>query len=67
MEQKHEDDINRLEQKIRSVGTQTRWWGLAVFLAGAISSIADLSVGITIAAIGLIVSIQGAIIQYVFR
>lgn len=67
MEQQHEDDIDSLERKIRSVGTQTRWWGLVVFLAGAISAIADLTVGIIIAALGLVVTIQGAIIQYVFR
>jgi len=67
MERWREDNIDRLERKIRSVGTYTRWWGLAIFLAGAISAIADLSVGITIAVIGLVVTLQGSIIRYVFR
>ncbi len=67
MEQRREDDIDRLERKIESVGTFTRWWGLAIFLSGAISAKADPSVGITIAVIGLIVTLQGSILRYVSR
>jgi uncharacterized membrane protein len=63
----HEDDIDRIERKIRNVGTRTRWWGIVVFIVGVIMVTADQSSGLTIAALGLVVAIQGAIVQYVFR
>ena len=59
--------IANLERKIRAVGNQTRWWGTVVFIAGVILAIFEVSGGIVIAALGLVVAIQGAIIQYAFR
>jgi len=67
MKQEHEDDIDRLERKIRSLGTQTGRLGLVVFLVGVIMAIVGASGGITIVALGLILAVQGGIIQYVFR
>lgn len=59
--------INELEGKIRTVGNQTRWWGTVVFIAGVVLSIFGLSGGIVITALGLVVTLQGAIVQYAFR
>jgi|GEM_PF-1541895 len=56
-----------LEQKIRTVGNQTRWWGTIVLIIGAIMAIFEVSGGIVITALGIIVALQGAIIQYAFR
>ena len=67
MENKPEENIVRLERKIRSIGTQTRWWGIVVFIIGVFMAIIEASSGITIVALGLILSVQGAITQYVFR
>ena len=63
----HEEDIDRLERKFRSVGTQTRWWGIAVFIIGVFMAIIEASGGITVAALGLVAAVQGAIMQYVFN
>ena len=59
--------IANLEQKIRTVGNQTRWWGTIVLIIGAIMAIFEVSGGIVITALGIIVALQGAIIQYAFR
>ena len=55
------------ERKIRTVGNQTRWWGTVVFIAGVIMAIFEVSSGIVITALGIVVAMQGAIIQYAFR
>ena len=59
--------IANLERKIRTVGNQTRWWGTVVLIVGAIMAIFEISGGIVITALGIIVALQGAIIQYAFR
>jgi len=56
-----------LERKIRTVGNQTRWWGIVVFIAGVIMAIVGVSGGIVITALGIVVALQGAIIQYAFK
>ena len=64
---KNEESISALEGKLRSVGTQTRWWGIVVFIIGVIMAIFGVNGGIVITALGIVVALQGAIIQYVFR
>ena len=64
---KNENTVVSLERKIRSVGTQFRWWGVVVFIAGVIIAILGTSGGIVITVLGLIMALQGAIIQYVFQ
>ena len=59
--------IASLEQKIRTVGNQTRWWGTVVLIVGAVMAIFEVSGGIVITAIGIVVALEGAIIQYAFR
>ena len=59
--------INNLERKIRTVGNQTRWWGTVVFIVGVIMAIFEASGGIVITALGIVIALQGAIIQYAFR
>ncbi|MFC1915915.1 hypothetical protein ACFLW4_04395 [Chloroflexota bacterium] len=59
--------INNLEGKIRTVGNQTRWWGTIVFIVGVVMAIFGVSGGIVITALGIVVALQGAIIQYAFR
>jgi hypothetical protein len=59
--------IPNLERKIRTVGNQTRWWGTVVFIAGVIMSIVGVNGGVVITALGIVVALQGAIIQYAFR
>jgi len=59
--------IANLERKIRTVGNQTRWWGTVVFIAGAIMAIFGISGSIVITALGIVVALEGAIIQYAFR
>ena len=56
-----------LEQKIRTVRNQTRWWGTVVSVIGAVMAIFEVSGGIVITAIGIVVALEGAIIQYAFR
>ena len=59
--------IANLEQKIRTVGNQTRWWGTVVFIVGVIMAIVGVNGGIVITTLGIVVALQGAIIQYAFR
>ena len=59
--------VNNLERKIRTVGNQTRWWGTIVFIVGVVMAIFGVSGGIVITALGIVVALQGAIIQYAFR
>ena len=59
--------IANLERKIRTVGNQTRWWGTIVFIVGGIMAIVGTSGGFVITALGIVVALQGAIIQYAFR
>ena len=59
--------IDNLERKIRAVGNQTRWWGTVVFIVGVIMAIFEASGGVVITALGIVVALQGAIIQYSFR
>ena len=59
--------IANLERKIRTVGNQTRWWGTVVLIVGAIMAIFGISGGIVITALGIVVALQGAIIQYAFK
>ena len=59
--------IENLERKIRTVGNQTRWWGTIVVIVGIIMAIFGISGGIVITALGLVVALQGAIIQYAFK
>ena len=63
----NENSIANLERKIRTVGNQTRWWGTIVFVVGVIMAIFEVSGGIIITALGVILALQGAIIQYAFR
>lgn len=63
----NEDGLTKLEGKFLSVGIQFRWWGIVIFVAGVIMAILELSGGSVIAALGFVVALQGAIIQYVFR
>lgn len=56
-----------LEQKIRTVGNQTRWWGTVVLVIGAVMAIFEVSGGIVITAMGIVLALEGAIIQYAFR
>jgi hypothetical protein len=63
----NEDGIAKLERKFRSVGIQLRWWGVVVFIVGIIMVIIEASGGIVITALGIIMALQGAIVQYVFR
>jgi len=67
MEQEREEDIDRLERKIQSVGTQTGRLGLVVFLVGLFMALIEASGGTIILALGLMIAVQGAIIQYVFK
>jgi hypothetical protein len=62
-----ESSIKNLEEKVRRVGNQIRWWGTIVFLVGIIMAIFEASGGVVITALGIIVALQGAIIQYVFK
>ncbi|MFC2004829.1 hypothetical protein ACFLUY_01250 [Chloroflexota bacterium] len=59
--------INNLEGKIRTVGNQTRWWGTIVFIVGVVMAIFEVSGGIVITALGIVIALQGAIIQHAFR
>lgn len=63
----NDNGIVNLERKIRTVGTQTRWWGVVVFIVGIIMAIFEASGGIVITILGVVVALQGAIIQYAFR
>ena len=67
IEMNNDDGLHKLERKFRSVGIQFRWWGIVVFIAGVILTIMELSGGIIIVALGIVVALQGAIIQHVFR
>ena len=60
-------DIKNLEEKVRRVGNQIRWWGTIIFVTGVILAIFEVSGGVVITALGIIVALQGAIIQYVFK
>ena len=59
--------IGNLERKIRIVGNQTRWWGIVVFIVGVIMAIVGVSGGMVITALGIVVALQDAIIQYAFK
>ena len=63
----NESGIENLERKIRSVGNQIRWWGTVVFLIGVVMAIFEASGGVVITALGIVVALQGAIVQYAFR
>jgi membrane-bound ClpP family serine protease len=63
----NEGELTKLEGKFQSVGIQFRWWGIVVFIVGVIMAILEFSGGSVIAALGFVVALQGAIIQYVFR
>ena len=58
---------HHLERKIRIVGNQIRWWGTIVFLVGVVMAITEASGGVVITALGIVVALQGAFIQYAFR
>ena len=62
-----ESGIKNLEEKVRRVGNQIRWWGIIVFVIGVILAIFEVSGGVVITALGIIVALQGAIIQYTFK
>ena len=64
---KNGSDIKNLEEKILKVGNHIRWWGTIVFVIGVILAIFEVSGGVVITALGIIVALQGAIIQYVFK
>ena len=63
----NDKSIADLERKIRTVGNQTRWWGIVVFIVGIIMAIVGANGGVVITALGIVVALQGAIIQYAFR
>ena len=63
----NDKSIAGLERKIRTVGNQTRWWGIVVFLVGVIMAITETNGGVVITALGIVIALQGAIIQYAFR
>ena len=63
----NDKSITNLERKIHTVGNQTRWWGTIILIAGVIMVIFDISGSVVITALGIIVALQGAIIQYAFR
>ena len=62
-----ESTVEKLERKIRTVGNQTRWWGTIVFLAGVLLAIIEASGGVVAIALGVVLALEGAIIQYAFR
>ena len=62
-----EDRIAALEKKFHSIGTQLRWWGGLVSIAGIVMAILDYNGGNVIIALGLIVTLQGALIRYYFN
>ena len=66
-EMENDKGIDNLERKIRTVGNQTRWWVTIVFIVGVIMAIVEINGGIVIIALGVVIALQGAIIQYAFR
>lgn len=60
-------EMTNLEHKIGVLGNQTRWWGTFIFIVGLILAITEVNGGIVITALGIIMTLQGAIIQYVFK
>ncbi len=62
-----EEAVTRLERKFKAVGTQFRWFGVAFFLVGVLLALIEASGGVIIIAIGLLATIQGAIIEYIFN
>ncbi len=63
----NKDRIAALERKFRGIGTQLRWWGILVSIAGIVMAILDYNGGAVIIALGLIVALQGALIRYYFN
>ena len=63
----NENSIENLERKIRTVGNQIRWWGTIVFLTGVVMAIFEANGGVVIIALGIVVALQGAIVQYAFK
>ncbi|MFC1871920.1 hypothetical protein ACFLYF_05970 [Chloroflexota bacterium] len=49
-------NIVNLERKFRTVGNQTRWWGTLVFIAGVTMAIFEVSGGVVITALGIVVA-----------
>jgi len=64
---KNIDGIAILERKFRSIGIQMRWWSVIVFLVGVVMAILEANGGVVITALGFVMTLQGAIVQYVFR
>ena len=60
-------NISNIEQRIGVVGNQTRWWGTFIFIVGLILAITEVNGGIVITALGIVMTLQGAIIQYAFK
>ena len=56
-----------MENKFKKIGVQFRWFGIAVFLSGIFMALLEASGGVIIIALGVIVAVQGAIIEYVFN
>ena len=67
MRNEHGYNIQDFERKIKTVGSQTRWWGTFVLLVGVVMAIFEVSGGIVITALGFVVALQGAIIRYAFK
>ena len=68
----NEDGIAKLERKIRSVGTQFKWWGMAVMAASLIwvyqtSNLTMMTVLGTALGLGTVMSLQGIIIENIFK
>lgn len=62
-----EDRIAALEKKFFRMGTQLRWWGVVIFVAGVVMAIYEISGGIVTFVAGLIVALQGALMRYYFQ
>ncbi|UCC18038.1 MAG: hypothetical protein JSU58_05660 [Dehalococcoidales bacterium] len=60
-------NVTNIERKIGIIGNQTRWWGTLIFIVGLILAITEVNGGIVITALGIVMALQGAIIQYAFK
>jgi purine-cytosine permease-like protein len=62
-----EETVAELERKIKKTGTQFGWFGVSFVLAGVILTILEASGAEVILAIGVLVAIQGVVIEYIFK
>ena len=62
-----EETVAGLERKIKKTGTKFGWFGVSFVLAGIILTIIGASGAEVILAIGVLVAIQGVVIEYIFK